>query len=139
MYVGTDLWKAALLVNERNDVQRLLSQQVKNGLVVLELDTRPVDPLLVILLLLHLEDVPDKELLEVLVAIVYAHLLKAVLFEGFEAENVQDADGNVTLPFVLGGELKWILSNSHTGSHFSLHVYNKKARCSNKTQLQYNF
>ena len=100
-HTATDLWKAALFVDERDDVQWLLSQEIENGLIVLELNPGPVDPLLVVFLLLHLEDVTHEELLEVLVAVVDAHLLETVLLEGFKAENVQHTDGNIFLPFLL--------------------------------------
>ena len=82
------LGKAALLVNERDDIERLDCQQVEDFLVVLKLDVLPANVLLVVLLLLQLEDVVDKELLQVLIAEIDAQLLEGVLLEGLKAEDV---------------------------------------------------
>lgn len=70
------LGELALLVDERDDVHRLGGDHVKSILVVSELDVLPVDVLQVILLLLQLEDVTHKELLQILVGKVDAELLK---------------------------------------------------------------
>jgi hypothetical protein len=53
----------------------------------------PFDLLLGVLLLLQLEDVLGKVVLEVLVGVVDAKLLKAVLLEVLKAEDVEDRDG----------------------------------------------
>lgn len=73
MYLG----KSALLVNEWNYVHWFDGDHIKGVLVVSELNVLPVDVLQVVLLLLHLEDMLDKELLQVLISKVNAQLLKA--------------------------------------------------------------
>lgn len=98
---ATNLGELALLINEGDDVEWFLAYEVKYFLVVLELNAGPVDPLLVVLMLLQLEDVPDKELLQVLVAVVDAHLLKAVEDECLEAKDIQHSNAEPLLPLVL--------------------------------------
>ena len=61
-------------------------------MVVLELNARPVDPFLVILLLLQLENVANKELLQVLIAVVDAHLFKAVEDKRLKTKDVQNTN-----------------------------------------------
>lgn len=73
---STDLWKLALLVDERHDVQLLDGDQVQGILVVHELYVLPVDVLQVVLLLFQLEDMLDKKLLQILIGVVDAELLK---------------------------------------------------------------
>ena len=71
------LGELALLVDEGDDVHGFVGDHVQGILVVCELDVHPVDALQVILLLLQLEHVPHKELLQVLIGKVDAELLKA--------------------------------------------------------------
>ena len=52
----------------------------------------PVDCLQVVFLLLHLEDVLHEKLLQILICIVDAELLKTVRVEVFKAKNVQDTN-----------------------------------------------
>ena len=85
------LGKAALLVDQGDDVHRFHSDQVQYALVVFEGDVAPVDVLVVVLLLFEFEDVMDEELLEVLVGVVDAQLFEAVALEILEAEDIQDA------------------------------------------------
>ena len=67
-------------------------------MIVDELDVMPVDCLVVILLLLHLEDVLDEELLQILVGVVDAELLERVRSKVFEPEDVKHTDGGLVLP-----------------------------------------
>ena len=60
------------------------------NLIINEADLLPVDALLVVLLLLHLEDVRHEELLKVLVGVVDAELLEAVRVKVLEAKDVED-------------------------------------------------
>lgn len=76
MFYSTDLWKLALLVDERHDVQLLDGDEVKCILVIHELYVLPVDVLQVVLLLFQLEDVLDEKLLQILIGVVDAELLK---------------------------------------------------------------
>lgn len=76
-FVRLYLGKLALLVDERDDVHGFDGDHVQSVLVVGELDVLPVDVFQVVLLLLQLEDVTHKELLQVLVGEVDAELLKA--------------------------------------------------------------
>ena len=71
------LGELALLIDEGDDVHGLVGDHVQSLLVVGELDVLPVDVLQVVLLLLQLEHVAHKELLQVLVGKVDAQLLKA--------------------------------------------------------------
>ena len=81
------LGELALLINESNEVEWPDSDHVQDLLVVLELNVRPHNVLLVILCLLQFEDVAHKELLQVLIAVVDAHLLKAVKREGRQSHD----------------------------------------------------
>lgn len=71
------LGEFALLINEGDDVHRFDGDHVQRVLVVSELDVLPVDVLQVVLLLLQLEDMSHKELLQVFVGKVDAKLLEA--------------------------------------------------------------
>lgn len=73
-----DLGEAALLINECQHVQRFACQNIQSALVVLVVDVLPNNVLTGVLLLLKLEHVFDKELLQLLVRKVNAQLLKAV-------------------------------------------------------------
>ena len=67
-------------------------------MVVHELYVPPVDGLEVVFLLLQLEDVLHKELLEVFIGKVDAELLEGVADEIFETENVENSDGIEATP-----------------------------------------
>ena len=71
------LGEAALLVDECQDVERFAGQHVERALVVVVVDVRPDHALASVLLLLQLEHVPHKELLQLLIGKVDAQLLKA--------------------------------------------------------------
>ena len=87
-----------LLVDERHEVERPKGNEIERLLIVYKLDVMPIDCLVVVLLLLHLENVLDEELLQVLVGVVDAELLERVGSEVFEAEDVENADGGLILP-----------------------------------------
>ena len=89
IYLVIALGELALLVDERHEVERPHCDEVERLLVVDELDVLPVDRLVVVLLLLHLEDVLHEELLQVLVGEVDAKLLEAVCVEVLEAKDVK--------------------------------------------------
>ena len=72
------LGELALLINEGDDVQGFVGDHVQGVLVVCELNVLPADVLQVVLLLLQLEDVTHKELLQVLIGKVDAQLFKAI-------------------------------------------------------------
>ena len=72
-----DLGEVALLINERQHVQRLVGQHVQGALVVFVVDVLPHNVFTGILVLLQLEDMPDEELLQLLVGKVDAQLFKA--------------------------------------------------------------
>ena len=69
------------------DSRGLGGDEVDGGLVVLEVDVLPADLLLGVLLLLQLEDVLVEEVLQRLVGIVDAQLLKAVVVEVLQEED----------------------------------------------------
>lgn len=74
----THLGELALLINEGDDVHGLDGNHVQGILVISELNVLPVDVLQVVLLLLQLEDMAHKELLQVFICKVNAKLLKTV-------------------------------------------------------------
>ena len=49
----------------------------------------PINSFFVIFLLLHFENVSDKKLLQVFIAVIDAHLFKAVLFKCFKPKDIQ--------------------------------------------------
>ena len=81
------LWKVALIVQDVQDSRGLGGDEVDGGLVVLEVDVLPADLLLGVLLLFQLEDVLVEEILQCLVGIVDAQLLKAVVVEVLQEED----------------------------------------------------
>ena len=87
----------AHLVEKAHDARRALLDEVDAPLVVLVLDRRPLDALLVVERLLRLEDEAEEELLELLVGKVDAELLEGVLEEGLEAVHVEEADEGAVL------------------------------------------
>lgn len=74
MYLG----ELALFIDKRDNVHGLDGDHVQCVLVVGELDVLPADVLQVVLLLLQFEDVPHKELLQVLVGEVDAQLFETI-------------------------------------------------------------
>lgn len=73
----SDLGEVALLVDQSQHVHLFIGQNVQSFLVVLVVDALPHDVLPSVLLLLQLEHVSDEELLQLLVGVVDAELLKA--------------------------------------------------------------
>lgn len=73
-----DLWEAALLINEGQQIQRFDGQHVQDLLVVLIVDACPHDVFSSVLFLLQPEHVLDEELLQLLVGKVDAELFEAV-------------------------------------------------------------
>ena len=69
-----------------------LVDELADDLVVEVFDGDPVDPLLPVLLLLLLQDQLNEQLLQLLVAVVDAKLLKAVFVEHLKPVNVEDPD-----------------------------------------------
>eukprot|EP01137_Pigoraptor_chileana_P023535 Opistho-2@89969 len=88
--VGT-LGELALLVEKREKTKFRLDE-IEALLVVDPLDVGPVDVLLCVLGLFNRKDVLIEVLLELLVGVVDAHLLKAVLLEVLKSENVEHSD-----------------------------------------------
>lgn len=66
-----------------------LFDEVKTDLIVFKVDIAPINFLAVVLSLLHLEDVLVKELLQFLVSVVDAHLLKAIFCKAFETKDIE--------------------------------------------------
>lgn len=71
-----DLREVALLIDQSQYVERFNGQQVQGFLVVTETNALPWDAFFTIFILLQLKDVTHKELLQVLVGIINAQLLK---------------------------------------------------------------
>ena len=90
-----------LLVNQGDDVHRLLGDHVKCGLVVNEGNLLPVDALLAVLLLFHFEDMFHKELLQVFVGIVDAHLFKTIVLKILKSKDIQDTYGTLIPTYFL--------------------------------------
>lgn len=72
-----DLGEAALLINKRQHVQRFVGQYIQGALVVFVVNVLPNNVFTGVLLLLQLENMPDEELLQLLIGEVDAQLLKA--------------------------------------------------------------
>ena len=85
------LRELALLIDEGDDVHGLVGDHVQRVLVVSELNVLPADVLQVVLLLLQLEDVADKELLQVLICKVDAQLLEAAVGKSEQKMQKNDA------------------------------------------------
>lgn len=66
--------------------------KVNRGLVIDELNILPLNVLLDIFILLNLENMLIKLLLQLLVCVVDAQLFKGIYVEDFEAKNVEEAD-----------------------------------------------
>ena len=73
----TGLGEVALLINQRQDIERFHSKQVQCALVISEDNVFPFDSLMYVFLLLELEHMLHKELLQLLISVVDAQLLKA--------------------------------------------------------------
>ena len=86
----------ALLIQQVEHPQLGLDQ-VDAGLVVVEVDHLPLDPLLDVLLLLQLEHVHVELLLQLLVGVVNAELLKGVHLKSLKAVDVEHPDELVHL------------------------------------------
>lgn len=86
------LWYRDFFVQHREDASRLLVEEVKRRLVVLECRLGHLDALRSVHLLLQTEDVLVEVKLELLIAIVDAKLLEGVVFERLETKDVKDAD-----------------------------------------------
>ena len=84
-----------LLIEQHQQACWSLLDQVQDRLVVDELNVRKVDLLLLVALLLELERVVVKVLLQLLVGKVDAQLLEAVLLKDLEAKDIQHT--NVTV------------------------------------------
>ena len=89
--VGAFLERALLIEDMQDAHQLLVVNQVQAFLVVDEFDGFPLDALPLVLGLLRLEHVPVKLLLQPLVSVVDAQLLKGVHLEVLEPEDVEDA------------------------------------------------
>ena len=93
VHVRTALHQHELLVEELEDARRAsFLNHVDGVLVVLERNALPLDTLSLILLLLESEHVLVELLLQFLVRIINTELLKRVLCENLETEDVKQAD-----------------------------------------------
>ena len=82
----------ASLVHDRNDPLVRLVNQLADDHVVEVVDVLPLDPLPLVLLLLLLQHQLDEELLQLLVAVVDAELLKTVLPKDLKAVDVKNSN-----------------------------------------------
>ena len=80
-------------VREYHVTHRFLAEHVYDWLVVTEADWIPLNLLFGVLRLLQLKNVLVEEVLQVLVGVVDAHLLKAVMLKIFKSKNVQNSNG----------------------------------------------
>ena len=81
------LWEVALVIKQVYDATRLLWDEVYDWLVVRVADAGPGDVLLAVLLLLQLKDVLVEIVLQSLICIIYAQLLKTVSWEELEVKT----------------------------------------------------
>ena len=82
----------ARLVHDGDDPLVRLVDQLADDHVVEVVDVLPLDPLPLVLLLLLLQHQLDEELLQLLVAVVDAELLKTVLPKDLKAVDVKNAN-----------------------------------------------
>ena len=82
----------ARLVHDGDDPLVRLVDQVADDHVVEVVDVLPLDPLPLVLLLLLLQHQLDEQLLELLVAVVDAELLKTVLPKDLKAVDVKNSN-----------------------------------------------
>lgn len=71
------LWEPALFINEGDDIHGLECNDFQSLVVISEINVVPGNVLCKVFLLLQLEDMVHKELLEVLICNINAQLLKA--------------------------------------------------------------
>uniref|UniRef100_A0A182KIA5 Uncharacterized protein n=1 Tax=Anopheles christyi TaxID=43041 RepID=A0A182KIA5_9DIPT len=107
------LGEFALLVDQCHNVQLLDRDQIQRVLIVHKLDVLPVDALVIVLLLLELEDVLYEKLLQIFVRKVNAKLLKAVVIEVLEPEDIQHTDGTARRRFRFVDGLIDLLHDQH--------------------------
>lgn len=88
------LWELALFIDEGDNVHGFVGNHVECVLVVCELDVLPADVLQVVLFLLQFENVPYKELLQVLVGKV-----DTKLFETTQKKNQSQTKMEATTLF----------------------------------------
>ncbi len=86
------LGKERLLFQDAEDAHGLLEHVDALLQVHAKVDHGPLDALAHVLLLLQHKHVVVEELLQLLIAEVYAELLEAVVVKDLEAGNVQDSD-----------------------------------------------
>ena len=82
----------ARLVHDRDDPLVRLVDQLADDHVVEVVDVLPLDPLPLVLLLLLLQHQLDEQLLQLLVAVVDAELLKTVLPKDLKAVDVKNSN-----------------------------------------------
>jgi len=87
------LWELGFFVDNRQDVHWHFSDERERWGVVSELNVCPVDVFKLVLLLLHLENVVHKKLLEGFVTVVDAKLFKRVEVKVFKPEDIEDTNG----------------------------------------------
>ena len=73
----SDLGEVAFLINKSQYVQRFVGEYIQGGLVVFVVNVLPNYVFMGVLLLLQLENMLDKELLQLLIGEIDAELLKA--------------------------------------------------------------
>ena len=88
----TSIWVKGLFVDQCENVERFHRHHVEDVLVVGKVDLVPFDPFPVVLFLLQFEHMADKELLQLLIGVVDAELLKRVMFKLFKTKNIEKAD-----------------------------------------------
>jgi hypothetical protein len=80
----THPWEAAELIQQIQDTHGPFLDEIQHVLVIDKLDVGPVDALLLVLGLLHLEHVLVEVLLQLLIGQVDAELLEVVLLEALK-------------------------------------------------------
>ena len=80
------------LVHDRDDPLVRLVDQLADDHVVKVVDVLPLDPLPLVLLLLLLQHQLDEQLLQLLIAVVDAELLKTVLPKDLKAVDVKNSN-----------------------------------------------
>mmetsp|Transcript_22306 Transcript_22306/g.46370 ORF Transcript_22306/g.46370 Transcript_22306/m.46370 type:complete len:248 (+) Transcript_22306:3960-4703(+) len=94
-FLVSGLGNDALFVQQRQDASVFAIDQVEDVLIVGEGDKFPQDSLTLIFVLFQLEHIFVELLLQCLIGVIDANLLKIVDFKSLESEDIQHSDGCV--------------------------------------------
>lgn len=97
----------AFFINQSQQVTGIPSQEVQDVPIVAKFDVIPHNALFQVLLLFQLEDVANKELLQLLVGKINAQLLEAVQRRGDICSVLSDCSAAICLLWRMCEEMSW--------------------------------